>query len=102
LTFGMRPPCQAGDRVNGVGVSGGSCCGLELIGEHGFSFGIKSRREGARTISAKLRRSQKWLLQRFRFSGIIGVAQTSIFPGLAGTPARLHWRVRCFWVSFSE
>jgi hypothetical protein len=25
------------------------------------------------------------------------VAETLIFPGLAGTPARLHWRVSCFW-----
>jgi hypothetical protein len=23
------------------------------------------------------------------------------FPRLAGTPARLHWRVSCFWASFS-
>jgi len=35
-------------------------------------------------------------LCRIEFSGIIGPAKTSIFPGLAGTPARLHWRVSCF------
>jgi hypothetical protein len=30
------------------------------------------------------------------------IAQISRFPGLAGTPARLHWRVLCFWGSNSS
>jgi hypothetical protein len=50
--------------------------------------GSRSRR-GARAISTKLRRSQKYLLQRFNFSGSIRTATSLIFPGSAGTPALL-------------
>ena len=41
--------------------------------------------------------AKKWGLCRIEFSGIIRIATSRIFPGFAGTPARLHWRVSCFW-----
>jgi hypothetical protein len=67
--LGVRPPCQAGDLVNDSSISGGYGGGRELIGEHAFSFGIKSRRR-ARTISDKappLRQNASCI--RFGFRG---------------------------------
>jgi len=49
LALGVRAPRQAGDFIDGGGIPGNCGCSCELIGEHAFSFGIKSRRR-ARTI----------------------------------------------------
>ena len=43
LTLGMRAPRQAGDLVDGGGISGGCCGGLELIGEHGQAGDLNLR-----------------------------------------------------------
>jgi hypothetical protein len=47
LPLGVRPPGQAGDLVNGVGVprSRRGCC--ELIGEHSFSVRGQAPPKGA-------------------------------------------------------
>jgi hypothetical protein len=60
----VRPPGQAGDLVNGGGISGAAGGSVELIGEHGFSVRDQVPPEGRARFQAKLRRSQKWLLQR--------------------------------------
>lgn len=43
-------------------------------------------------VSAKARE-----LGRITISGSIWTVTSQIFPGPAGTPARLRWRVSCFW-----
>src|SRR5271157_3457124 len=70
-----------------------------MLKRHAFSFGLQDNPpKGRARFQAKLRRSPKRGLCRIEFSGSINVATRLIFPGLAGTPARLYWRVSCFWV----
>src|SRR5208283_5035104 len=71
----------------------------QVLKRHAFSFGLQDNPpKGRARFQAKLRRGPKRGLCRIEFSGSIAVATPLIFPGLAGTPARLHWRVSCFWV----
>src|SRR5271168_5152638 len=94
------PLWQPQRRIDASGADWDARCAREA--SIASPFGIKSRRR-ARTISGKASLlPPKWGLQRSNFSGSIAVVQTLIFPGLAGTPARLTRRVSCFWVSFSE
>ena len=80
MTLGVRPPRQAGDLVNGGGISGGCRGGVELCGERMASpFGIKSRQRGAHD-QAKLCPSPKMGLCWIRFSGSIGLLISSIAP----------------------
>jgi hypothetical protein len=60
-------------------------------------FGITSRRR-ARTISGKAPLlPQIGACVGFDFRGVSGLRHHLIFPGSAGTPARLTRRVSCFW-----
>ncbi len=47
LALGVRPPCQAGNLVNGGGISGGGGRGMELFGEHSFSVRGQAPPKGA-------------------------------------------------------
>src|SRR5208283_4966635 len=61
-----------------------------MLKRHAFSFGLQDNPpEGARTISGKAPpRPEKGLVSD-RVFGEYLCCQTQIFPGLAGTPARL-------------
>ena len=93
----MGSPELAGEFVQDGGRSGAVGGFNKVIGEHSFSVRDQSPAEGRARFQAKLRRRQKWHLQQFSFSGSIWIAETLIFPGFAGTPARLSRRVSCFW-----
>jgi hypothetical protein len=67
-----------------------------VFGEHSFSVRDQVPPKGAHGFQAKLRRSQKWLLQRFSFSGNIRSAKTTDLPRFAGTPGPPSRRVFVF------
>jgi hypothetical protein len=69
--------------IQGGAVAGAGGGFKELIGEHSFS--VRESKSRRARFQAKLRRRQKWLLQRFRFSGSIAVAQTIDLPRLCRT-----------------
>ena len=102
LTLGVRSPSQASDLVNGGGISGGCGGGMELFGEHSFSVRDQGPAEGRARFQAKLRRSPKMALASIQIFGEYRDCQITIFPGLAGTPARLKGGFRVSGVSFSE
>jgi hypothetical protein len=85
----VRPPCQAGDLVNGGGISGGCGCGGELFGEHSFSVRDQVPPKGAHDFRQSSATAQNGHLQRFRFSGSIRTATSLDIPRLCRTPARL-------------
>jgi len=80
LALCVSAPEPAGELVNGVGASGGGGGGAELFGEHGFSFGIKSRRRGAHASDKAPPFPKKGLALGGDF-GDMRVAETIIFPG---------------------
>src|SRR5271165_6304179 len=59
LTFGVRPPCQASDLVNGVGASGGGGGRMELFGEHSFSVRDQVPPKGAHDFRQSSARPQQ-------------------------------------------
>jgi hypothetical protein len=91
----MSAPRQACDLVNGGSVprSGGGCS--ELFGEHSFSVRDQVPPKGARDFRQSSAAAKNGSCIGSRFRGYEGCHTTS-FPRLAGTPARLHWRVLCF------
>jgi hypothetical protein len=76
----MSAPKQTGGFVQGSAVASASGGREELFGEHGFSVRDQVPPKGRARFQAKLRRSQKWLLQRFRFSGSIAIVQIVDIP----------------------
>ena len=63
-------------------------------------MGLRSetRREDAGRLQAKQHRHLKKALASDSIFGEYLRCHTSDIPRLAGTAARLHWRVSCFWV----
>jgi hypothetical protein len=101
LTLGVRPPRQAGDLVNGSGISGGSCGRCELVGEHRFSVRDRGPAEGARTLSSKAPLRPKMGLRRIAISGSIRTATSLDTPRLCRDTGPPLWRVLCFWASIA-
>jgi hypothetical protein len=87
---GRRFPALRTGRVDSPTGAQKTCVLLRVDGS--------TRRRGAHDFRQSSAAAPKRGLCRIEFSGIIGTATSAIFPGFAGTPARLHWRVSCFWV----
>ena len=82
LTLGMGAPGQAGDLVNGGGVSGGRRSGLELFGEHSFSVRDQVPPKGAHDFRQSSAAAKNGSCNGFRFSGSIGTATSLDIPRL--------------------
>ena len=89
LTLGVRPPRQAGDLINGVGVPCSCCGGGELISEHGFSVRGQAPPKGAHDFRQSSAAAKNGSCNDSVFRGVSGLPRHLIFPGSAGTPARL-------------
>src|SRR5260370_21506593 len=97
MTLGVRPPREASDLVNGGGVSGDCRSSRELICEHSFSVRDQVPPKGAHDFRQSFAAAKNGSCNDSVFRGVSQLLHLSIFPGFAGTPARLTKPVSCFW-----